>query len=80
MFYAYAYPEPVGCPTAKITPVSGRYDNAMHEWILPYEAVRTAADPDAVALDFFQSTYVAAASRGAWDRAALERSDSEQLK
>ena len=45
----------------------------MHEWILPYEAVRTAANPDAMVLDFFQSTYEAAATLGKWDRAALER-------
>jgi len=45
----------------------------MHEWVLPYEAVRTSADPDGDALDFFQRTYEAAATLGAWDRAALER-------
>jgi hypothetical protein len=72
-FYAYAYPEPAGCPTAKIRPDAGYYHAVMHEWILPYDAVRTAASPDAMALDFFQSTYEAAASLGDWDRASLER-------
>ena len=76
VFYAYAYPEPVGCPTAKIRPAAGNYNGAMHEWVLPYDAVRTAADPDATALDFFQSTYDAAATLGAWNRAALERDDA----
>ena len=52
----------------------------MHEWVLPYEAVRTAANPDAAALDFFQSTYEAAATLGAWDRAALERDDAVRAK
>jgi hypothetical protein len=47
----------------------------MHEWILPYDAVRANADPDAAVLDFFQSTYEAAATLGAWDRAALERDE-----
>jgi hypothetical protein len=76
VFYAYAYPEPVGCPTAKILPAAGRYDPTMHEWVLSYEAVRAAANPDAAALDFFQSTYEAASTLGAWDRAALERPQS----
>ncbi len=45
----------------------------MHEWILPYEAVRRAADPDAAVLAFAQSTYDAAANLGGWQRALLER-------
>jgi len=73
VFYAYAYPEPVGCPTATIQPAAGYYHDVMHEWILPYEAVRASTDPDGAVLDFFQSTYEAAATLGAWDRAALER-------
>ena len=52
----------------------------MHEWVLPYEAVRTSANPDADALDFFQSTYEAAARLGDWDRAALERSPDNRVK
>lgn len=79
-FYAYAYPEPVGCPAAKIRPAAGNYNGTMHEWVLPYEAVRTGANPDATALDFFQSTYEAAATLGAWDRAALERDDAVRAK
>ena len=49
----------------------------MHEWILPYEAVRMAADPDAELYAFLQSTYEAAAELGGWDRAALERGRGE---
>jgi len=45
----------------------------MREFILPYEVVRLASDPDAALLDFVQSTYGAAADLGRWDRAALER-------
>jgi hypothetical protein len=45
----------------------------MGEFLLPYEAVRTAADPEAALLDFLQSTYEAAADRAGWDRAGLER-------
>jgi hypothetical protein len=72
-FYAYAYPEPPGCPTAHVAPDGAYYHSGMHEWILPYDAVRGAADPDAALLAFCQSTYAAAADRGHWKRAELER-------
>jgi hypothetical protein len=72
-FYAYAYPEPPGCPDAVIAPIGASYDLRMHEWILPYEAVRRAPDPDATLLEFAQSTYEAAANLGGWERALLER-------
>jgi hypothetical protein len=72
-FYAYAYPEPAGCPEAPILPDAAGYHPLMREWIMPYEAVRTAADPDATMLAFLESTYGTAARLGGWDRAALER-------
>jgi hypothetical protein len=73
-FYAYAYPEPAGCPEAPIRPSEASYHPALHEWILPYEAVRRSSTPDDLVLDFFQSTYEAAAGLGGWDRKALETS------
>jgi hypothetical protein len=73
-FYAYAYPEPPGCPQAAVSPAEASYHPVLHEWVLPYDAVRTAADPEGVLLEFLQSTYAAAADLGGWDRAALERS------
>ena len=72
-FYAYAYPEPPGCPDAVIAPAGAGYDLRMHEWLLPYEAVRRAADQDATLLAFAQSTYEAAANLGGWERTRLER-------
>ena len=72
-FYAYAYPEPSGCAEAPIRPSAASYNAAMREWILPYESVRTATAPDAMLLEFLQSTYAAAADRGGWDRPSLER-------
>jgi Family of unknown function (DUF5996) len=71
-FYAYAYPEPQGFADWKAVPAEAYYDQSLGEFILPYAAVRTAADPDAVLLRFLQSTYEAAAELGHWDRAALE--------
>jgi hypothetical protein len=71
-FYSYAYPEPAGFASASVPP-EARYDSDLGEFVLPYRAVRTAADPDALLLDFLQSTYAAAAELAQWDRAALER-------
>jgi hypothetical protein len=72
-FYAYAYPEPPGCPEAPIGPSAAHYHRGMREWILPYEAMRESADPDAALLEFLETTYAAAAELGGWDRQALER-------
>jgi hypothetical protein len=72
-FYAYAYPEPTNYPQASVLPGTCRYDNTMREWVLPYEVMRTAEDPNAVLLNFLQESYDAAADLGGWDRAALER-------
>ena len=72
IFYSYAYPEPPGFRDAAVAPSAGRYDTALGEFVLPYDAVRRAADPDAVLLEFLQATYAAAADNARWDRAALE--------
>jgi hypothetical protein len=71
-FYSYAYPAPAGFRTARVKPDAAFFGEALGEFILPYDAVRTAADPDATLLDFLQSTYEAAADAAKWDRAALE--------
>ena len=72
-FYAYSYPMPPECADAAVKPEAAYFHPEMREWILPYEAVRAAADPDAMLLDFLQSTYEVAADIGKWDRGALER-------
>jgi hypothetical protein len=71
-FYAYAYPEPPGCADVAVGPAGTRYDATMHEWILPYDAVRNAAEPHAAVMEFLQSTYDAAAKLAKWDRRDLE--------
>lgn len=71
-FYAYAYPEPQGFKTAPVEPAGARYDPTLGEFILPYESVRLAPDPDAALMAFLASTYAAAADAGGWDRQALE--------
>jgi hypothetical protein len=55
-----------------VRPATAFYSADLREFILPYDAVRIASDPDAVLLEFLQSTYEAAADRAQWDRAALE--------
>jgi hypothetical protein len=72
-FYAYAYPEPRGFREAHVMPGSARYDEGLGEFTLAYEAVRCSDAPDDALLNFFQSTYDAAADLGGWPRAALER-------
>jgi len=71
-FYSYAYPEPAGFRAAKVKPDAAFFSEAVGEFILPYDAVRTATDPDKALLEFLQSTYEAAANAAKWDRDALE--------
>jgi hypothetical protein len=71
-FYSYAYPQPAGFAQWPVQPSSAFYSTQLGEFILPYEAVRTADDPDATLLAFLQSTYEGAATLAHWDRAALE--------
>jgi hypothetical protein len=72
-FYSYAYPAPPGFAAAAVQPSQAYFHAALGEFILPYEAVRSAPDPDQTLLSFLQSTYEAAANLARWDRAALER-------
>ena len=71
-FYSYAYPEPAGFRATKIRPDAAFFSEALGEFVLPYDAVRTAAEPDQALLEFLQSTYEAAANAANWDRDALE--------
>jgi hypothetical protein len=72
LFYSYAYPEPPGYRDSKVAPPDARFDPQLSEFVLPYASVRAAGDPDAMLLQFLQSTYAAAADTAHWDRAALE--------
>ena len=71
-FYSYTYPAPDGFAAAAVRPSAAFFSKELGEFILPYDAVRTAATPDDALLAFLQSTYEAAADLGQWDRAALE--------
>ena len=72
-FYSYAYPAPAGFAEATVeTRHRPTFTRHLGEFVLPYEAVRMASDPDGMLMDFLQSTYEAAADLANWDRAALE--------
>jgi hypothetical protein len=72
IFYSYAYPEPPGFKEAKVQPAAAFYEPNLREFMLPYDAVRTAEKPDEALLEFAQSTYDAASILGKWDRDALK--------
>jgi hypothetical protein len=72
-FYSYAYPAPDGFNLAKVEPAAAMFDTQLGEFLLPYDAVRSSADPDAALLAFLQSTYEAAANLAGWERPHLER-------
>jgi len=72
-FFVYAYPEPPGYGETRLRTAEAFYDQGLGQFILPYDAVRGARDPDALLLGFLQETYETAADQGGWDRQALER-------
>jgi hypothetical protein len=71
-FYSYAYPVPEGFKRSTVQPADAFFSEQLGEFLLPYDAVRTAPNPDAALLTFLQTTYEAAAQSASWDRAALE--------
>jgi hypothetical protein len=78
-FYSYAYPEPARFAETKLRTAGAGYNENLGQFILPYDAVRRARDPDALLLDFLQQTYAAAADLANWNRGALERAPSGNI-
>jgi len=72
-FYAYAVPEPAGLKEARVQPAAAYYHRELGEFLLPYDAVRTASNPEAAIWEFIDSTYRQAATLGGWDLGALDR-------
>jgi hypothetical protein len=73
VFYAYAYPTPPGFAVDPVRPSAARFEPALGEFVLPYEEMRATPSPELALEAFLTSTYETAATRGGWDRAALER-------
>jgi hypothetical protein len=71
VFYAEAWPEPDGYRQAPDLPAGARYHDGLGRFILPYETMRGAADPDALLLEFLEATFEHALDSGGWDREAL---------
>jgi hypothetical protein len=72
-FYSYTVPEPAGFADAKVKPAAAFYDPKLREFLLMYDEVRSAGRPNAVLMEFLQTTYEAGANLGHWDREALEQ-------
>jgi hypothetical protein len=75
-YYSYVYPTPPGFDAARVRPAAAFFSKDLGEFVLPYDSVRTASDPDAILLDFLQDTYEAAANLAAWNRSELERPEA----
>jgi hypothetical protein len=76
-FYAYAVPKPEGLEHETVRPASAGWNAQLSEFILMYDQLRAAKDPAGALLEFFESSYAAAARLGNWDRAALEEHQAE---
>ena len=73
IFYAYSVPEPAGLKEAVVRPDAAYYHPELGEFVLPYEAVRTASSPNQALLAFVESTYERAAALGGWDPGLIRR-------
>jgi hypothetical protein len=80
VFYSYAYPEPAGFRDVPLSVPAAAYDTTLGEFVLPYAAVRAAPDPDALLREFLERTYDAAADLAIWDRDALDRRPSSEVR
>jgi hypothetical protein len=69
MFYGYIYPQPAACRT--MAPAGASWSDTLGEWVLPYDAVRTSADPEAMLVAFLDSIYDICGQSAGWDRQRL---------
>ena len=67
-FYSYAYPTPDGFAEQPVRPLAARFDKKLGEFVLPYEAIRSALQPREALLEFLESTFGAAARLATWDQ------------
>ncbi len=70
-FYGYIFPQPPNAETLPIAPATATWSDAIKEWVLPYDTVRTAEDPSSVLRAFLDSIYTLCGTAAGWDRAAL---------
>jgi hypothetical protein len=72
VFYSYCYPTPDSFKEQIVTPAAAFFSPELGEFMLKYEDVRQAGDPDSYLMEFLQTTYEAAAHAGNWDRQSLD--------
>ena len=65
-FYAYAHPAPDQFPHADLAP--GRWDDVLGEYLLEWDDVRAAPDPEHVAEHFFRRVFQHACVVCDWDQ------------
>ena len=71
IFFSYAYPTPAGFAEKPVEPAGAGWHPGLGEFVLPYEAIRTSADPEGDLLAFLETTYRAAAETAGWDSGSL---------
>jgi Family of unknown function (DUF5996) len=72
-FYCYTAPSPAGLSEETVAPKEAFWSKDLSEFVLMYDDVRAAASPQAMLLEFLESTYAAGAKRANWDRKTLDR-------
>ena len=77
-FYGYIFPQPAGAEHLPIAPTSASWSETIKEWVLPYDAVRSAADPAAELRAFLDAIYAQCIDAAGWDRAALSYDSPKQ--
>jgi Family of unknown function (DUF5996) len=70
-FYGYIYPEPAGAESLPIAPAQASWSSGLHEWVLPYEAVRQSARPDLTLESFIDAIYAQCFAAAGWPRDAF---------
>jgi len=70
-FYGYVHPQPAGAAALPIAPATASWSEPIKEWVLPYDAIRNAADPAAAVGEFLDALYAVCGTAAGWDRAAL---------
>jgi hypothetical protein len=69
-FYGYIYPQPPDAEMLPMAPAAAAWSMEIKEWVLPYDAIRFAADPAAELRAFLDAIYLHCVTNGGWDREA----------
>jgi len=70
-FFGYIFPAPSGPEKLATAPAGATWSDTFKEWVLPYDTVRTAADPIRDLRAFLDAIYTHCTTVGGWDRELL---------